>query len=99
MIEEGEKLRKTTSSIITEDKGEFMGLPGGAVFAVLIIFALTQALTKNLFLALILSLTLYVIMRSWLRGKPSHYIFFWFWERRAPKRYRHKGDGPRFRQW
>ncbi|MDE1169787.1 MAG: hypothetical protein PW734_01035 [Verrucomicrobium sp.] len=99
MIEEGEKLRRTTSSIITEDKGEFLGLPGGSIFAVLGSFAVIQAMTKNFFLALIFAGVLYFIMRSWLRGKPSHYIFYWIWERRAPKLYRHRGDGPRFRQW
>jgi hypothetical protein len=97
--DEGDKLRKTTATLITEDQGEFLGLPGGSIFMVLGAFAVVQVLTKMFPLALGIALAIFLTMRIWLRGKPSHYLGYWVWEKRAPKKYRHRAGEGAARPW
>lgn len=86
----------TKSSIITEDKGSFLGLDGAGFFIVFGVFVLT-AVSIDLFttfsgfpIALILSTLLYLAMRAILNGKPKNYLKHWIQYQIHPKRWSHQ---------
>ncbi len=84
------ELRVTQGSIITEDSGEFMGLPGASIFAPMVVFLFAQAAADNFLLSAGACGATFLTIKLWLRGKPSHFLRFWLWERAAPKVYRHR---------
>lgn len=91
-------LPTTKSSIITEDKGTFLGLEGAGFFIVFGVFVVT-AVGIDLFtsfsgfpVALLLSTTLHFAMRAILNGKPKNYLKHWISHQILPKRWSHQNS-------
>ena len=71
---QGEKLPVTTSSIVTEDKGRFMGLDGLHFLYVVGAFAIINIVFNNFLAACIVCAILYTIMKHYLSGKPDGFL-------------------------
>jgi hypothetical protein len=76
---QAEKLPLTTSSIITESKGTFMGLDGMGFLVVIVSFAgsnlVLDMVTENAFpIALGIAFVFYIIMRIYMSGKPDNFL-------------------------
>lgn len=85
----------TRSSIITEDKGTFMGLEGAGFLIVFAVFTIT-AVGIDLFttfsgfpVALLVSVILYLCMRAALNGKPKNHLTHWIRFQSLPKKWTH----------
>ena len=93
------QLPTTKSSVITEDKGTFLGLDGAGFLIVFAVFALTAVgidlLTSfsGFPIALLLSILLYLSMRAILNGKPKRHLQHWIRHRFIPKKWSHQPSG------
>lgn len=86
------ELRVTRGTKITEDHGEFLGLPGGLIFAVMIAFALFQNIFHFFPVSVAGSVLVFFVLRYFFRDRPAHFFAFWLWERAAPKVFRPRMD-------
>ncbi|MES2307503.1 MAG: hypothetical protein V4507_01460 [Verrucomicrobiota bacterium] len=90
-----ENLPTTKSSVITEDKGTFLGLEGAGFFIVFGVFAITAVgidlLTtfSGFPVALLLSVIVYLSMRAILNGKPPKHLQHWIRHQFIPKQWSH----------
>lgn len=93
-------LPRTKSSIVTEDKGETMGLPG-RVFIIPFFVGIVcmNVPPRSFFIALLAGGTTYLILKFFFMGKPAHFLDYWKWEFSAVKRYRHKAESMPVRNW
>ena len=76
---QADKLPVTTSSIVTESKGTFMGLDGMGFFVVMFSFVMgiimTQAFTEHAFIfGAGFAAIMFIIMRVWIGGKPDGFL-------------------------
>ncbi len=89
-------LPTTKSSVITEDKGNFLGLEGAGFLIVFAVFALTAVSIDLLTsfsgfpIALLISTILYLAMRAILNGKPHHHLQHWIRHQWIPKQWSHQ---------
>lgn len=90
-----EKLPVTTSSIVTESKGTFMGLDGMGFFVVILSFVATMMLV-NMFcehgfpVGTIAAFIAFIIMRFWMRGKPDNFLVDTIMYPSRPKLFEHR---------
>ncbi len=93
MNSEQGQLPKTRSSIITEDRGEVLGLPGRLFMLPFFVgIFLMNIPPRSFLLALLAGFISYGILKFYFRGKPGHFLEYWRWEFYAPKRFRHQLD-------
>lgn len=76
---QAEKLPLTTSSIITESKGTYMGVDGMGILVVMFSFIGTIIIldnfTKNAFpVGVGVAAVVFFIMRHWMSGKPDNFL-------------------------
>jgi hypothetical protein len=71
---QSEKLPVTTSSIITESKGSFMGLDGMGFFYVMGVFAVVNVIGNNFLLSTVVAVVVYAIMKTYMSGKPDGFL-------------------------
>jgi|GEM_PF-5455546 len=87
-------LPTTTSSNITEDKGQFMGLDGMGILIVMAVFGLTNIFTGNNFpVALIVTFIVYYIIKHYLNGKPDGFLMDLISHPMRPKLFEHRPRG------
>jgi hypothetical protein len=79
---------ETESTIATEERVEFLGMPGMGIFVPIFAFAVVFALTKNALIGLAVFVAVYVPFYFWLRGKPGHFLMFFVWQKIAPRIWR-----------
>lgn len=100
---QAEQLPVTTSSIITESKGTFLGLDGMGVLAVFgafvafnFIAGLFESLQKSSFpIALGASSIMYLIMRRLISGRPDGFLLDICLYSFRPKKFEHRPRGKR----
>lgn len=84
------ELRVTQGAVVTEEKGEFLGLPDGLIFVPLGVFMVVMLVSENFLAAVIFTIAFYGVIRIWLRRKPRYWLKLWLWHIRAPMIYRHR---------
>ncbi len=84
------RLTITTSVIVTEEKGTFLGIDGIGVLYVFGTFTLVNVVTRNFLLGCLLASLVYLVLRLYLTGKPKNFLFYALLYPFRPKVYRHQ---------
>ncbi|MFZ5807220.1 MAG: hypothetical protein ACOY3I_08455 [Verrucomicrobiota bacterium] len=92
---QAEKLPITTSSIVTESKGTFLGLDGMGFFIVIVAFVGTMMIVNTFSdhgfpFGVLASVIVFLIMRLWMRGKPDGFLLDTILFSMRPKTFEHQ---------
>jgi hypothetical protein len=94
---QADKLPVTTSSIITEDTGTFLGLPGKTFFLVIVVTMVSAAFGNILIsdkagfpIAVVVGLITWTILKLYLQNKPPYFLLHAIMYFVKPKKFIHR---------